>query len=118
MRPRYRDLQTLVLLAAVPDLEVQEPPVVLELFLLVLQLHYRRSDRAFTYDLGLLVAFVAHLYAVSAQFADLVLQPTDLGLLLLLELLLISLLLQSEQLLLDLQHVKLSHISLPAKLTR
>ena len=93
----YGYLEVLVLLPAVPDFEVQEPPVVLELHLLVLEL----AD-----DLLLLVALAPDIHAPHPQVPDLLLQRLQLRLLQGLQLLLVGLLLEPDQLLLDLEHVK------------
>ena len=96
MRLGDRDFQVLILKTAVSDLEVEEPSVVVQLHLLLLQL---------SYGLLLLIAESPSFHAVEAYLLDLLVQGSQLGLLLGLELILIGLLLQGDQVLLHLQHV-------------
>lgn len=96
MRLRYRHLQVLILEAAVSDLEVEEPSVVVKLHLLLLQL---------SYGLLLLIAESPGFHAVEADLLDLLVQGSQLALLLSLQLILIGLLLQGDQVLLHLEHV-------------
>ena len=96
MSLRYRHLQVLVLKTAVSDLEVEEPSVVVQLHLLLLQL---------SYGLFLLIAESPGFHAVEANLLDLLVKGSQLALLLSLELVFIRLLLQGDQVLLHLEHV-------------
>jgi hypothetical protein len=96
MRLRNRHLQVLILKTAVSDLEVQEPSVVVKFHLLLLQL---------SYGLLLLIAESPSFHAVEAYLLDLLVQGSQLGLLLSLELIFIGLLLQVDQVLLHLEHM-------------
>ena len=83
--------------AAVPDLEVQKAPVIIQLHLPLLEL---------CYHFFLFVALAPDLHAADTDVANLLFERLELRLLQTLELLLVRLLFERDQLLLHFEHVK------------